>query len=78
MSAHICRCHYHPSALQRREPIADAFALRCNNAVSCPMRHRTIYRISSDIPSLTNVADSLIAPVAASNSSATLQIPIAT
>jgi hypothetical protein len=78
MNAVTSRCRIHPSALQHPELIADAFALRCDNAVSCPMRHRTIYRISSDIPPLTNVADSLIALVTASNSSATLQIPIAT
>ena len=77
MSAVTSRCHIHPSALQHPEPIADAFALRWNNAVSCPMRHRTNRLIGSRIGPLAHVTLGLIGLVATTDSSAALRIPIA-
>jgi hypothetical protein len=78
MSAVTSRCHIHPSALQHPEPIADAFALRWIDAVSGPMRHGEIRPISSNIRRLTDAAIRLIGVSATPDSSATLQIPIAT
>jgi hypothetical protein len=78
MSERICQCQYHPSALQRPEPIADAFASRWINAVSPPTNHRTMWRIHSGAGHPNELALGFIRPIAASNSNATLQIPIAT
>ncbi len=78
MSAITERCHNHPSALQRPEPIADAFALLHDNPASPSISHQTMHRIHFDAWHLRTVSIRLNGTPATSNSSAALQIPIAT
>jgi len=78
MSSIVSRCHNSPSAFEYPAPIADAFATRGNNAVSCPMRHQTIRPVGSSAAPLTDLALNMIGFVNASSSPAVLQIPIAT
>lgn len=78
MNALIYRSHSHPSALQRPEPIADAFALRCHDAVSRQKNHQIMWGIRFGTRHPSQVVLGLIDLLAQTYSSATLQIPIAT
>jgi hypothetical protein len=77
MSADTCRCSNHPSALQHREPVADGFALRCDNVVSCPTYHRKLWRINSGTGHLSDVTARLIGLITTLSPTVALQIPIA-
>jgi hypothetical protein len=76
MTTRTCRCSTLPSALVRAEPIADGFALRGNNVVSCPQHHREFGHSTNGPQPLSNVALYLIGPITASSPTAGIQIPI--
>ena len=77
MSARVSRYSNHPSALRRPPPIADGFALRRNNIVSCLMRYPEILRSSTGVRHLCDVAVRLIGCITTFSPTANSQISIA-